>query len=72
MSLSSSGPQQFRPVCYRILLFIVIYMSTVRVLCIAEVGGASLSQAEVGGVCRHATGLPQPHPDKATPRARLL
>lgn len=51
---------------------LLLYMSTVRVLCIAEVGGASLSQAEVGGVCRHATGLPQPHPDKATPRARLL
>lgn len=49
-----------------------VYCYTVRVLCIAEVGGASLSQAEVGGVCRHATGLPQPHPDKATPRARLL
>lgn len=47
-------------------------MSTVRVLCIAEVGGASPSQAKVGGVCRHATGLPQPHPDQAAPRARLL
>lgn len=49
-----------------------VYCYTVRVLFIAEVGGASVSQAEVGGVCRHATGLPQPHPDKATPRARLL
>lgn len=67
MSLSSSGPQHLS-----VTESCCLYMFTVRVLFIAEVGGASPSQAEVGGVCRHATGLPQPHPDKATPRARLL